>query len=54
MTDVTFSLTTKHKIQYLNIPSIVKPHKILVVEETATLEPIDEDEEGMQVDDVYE
>lgn len=55
MTDVAgFTSTTKHKIQYPNVPSIAKPQKILVVEETATLEPMDEDEEGMQVDDVYE
>ncbi|GBP53584.1 hypothetical protein EVAR_79798_1 [Eumeta japonica] len=55
MTDVAgFTSTTTHKIQYLNVPSIVKPQKILVVEETATLELMDEDEEGMQVDDVYE
>ncbi|GBP04932.1 hypothetical protein EVAR_3812_1 [Eumeta japonica] len=51
---ISFTSTIKHKIQYPNVPSIVKHQKSLVVEETATLQPMDEDEERMQVEDFYE
>ncbi|XP_044583746.1 uncharacterized protein LOC123264528 [Cotesia glomerata] len=48
-----FSSTTKHKIQYANVTSVVPAEKVLNVEEPAAPEPVNEHEE-MEVEDNFE
>ncbi|CAH1099008.1 unnamed protein product [Psylliodes chrysocephalus] len=55
ITDITgFTSTTKSKIEYANVDSIVKPAKILVVDVPGTSKQMNVEEEEMLVDEVFQ